>query len=263
MGGRLSHLAITVTGAAGAIGIAIAERLAEDGASLLITDVNGETLDAICADLEAKGATKAVSVAADLSKEAGANALRDAALAAFGRCDVLVNNAGGGIIRPFLEHTPETLQTTIDRNLWTVLWCCRAFLPPMVEAGQGRIINIGADSVRTGIYSHAAYNAAKGGVNGMTTGLAFEFGPKGIRINTVSPGGVLTPDLKKLLEGDAETESRITLRMNPRDTMVTIPNRRFAEMREVAALVAFLASDEAAAINGQVYSVNGGQWMMG
>ena len=91
------------------------------------------------------------------------------------RIDILVNNAGGGVIRPFLEHTPETLKTTIDRNLWTCLWSCYKILPYMVEQKYGRIINIGADSVRNGLWDHAAYNAAKGGVHALTTGLAREF----------------------------------------------------------------------------------------
>src|SRR3546814_4030518 len=82
---------------------------------------------------------------------------------------ILVNNAGGGILRPFLDHTPETLRTTIDRNLWTAIWCSWHALPHMRAAGWGRIINIGADSVRNGLFDHAGYNAAKGGMHGMTT----------------------------------------------------------------------------------------------
>ena len=201
-------------------------------------------------------------MAADLSREAGAKALFDGALAAFGKVDILVNNAGGGVIRPFLEHTPETLQQTLDRNLWTVLWCCRAALPPMIERGFGRIINISADSVHTGIFAHAGYNAAKGGVNGLTTGLAFEFGKNGITVNAVSPGGVMTPDLKKLFDNDAATQDKVRLNVDPRKVLERVPIGRFAEMDEVAGMVAFLSSADAGAITGQIYSVNGGQWMM-
>ena len=85
---------------------------------------------------------------------------------------MLVNNAGGGIIKPFSEHTPETLKATVDRNLWTVLWACWHVLPLMRTQKYGRIVNLGADSVRNGLWDHAAYNAAKGGVHGLTTGLA-------------------------------------------------------------------------------------------
>jgi 2,3-dihydroxy-2,3-dihydro-p-cumate dehydrogenase len=99
----------------------------------------------------------------------------DLAITRLGRIDILVNNAGGGIIKPFLEHTPDTLKQTVDRNLWTAIWCCHTVLPRMVRHNYGRIINIGADSVRNGLFDHAAYNAAKGGVHAMTTGLAREF----------------------------------------------------------------------------------------
>lgn len=255
---RLEGLAAVVTGAGGQIGAAIAERLAREGAALVVTDVNGDSLPALSERLMEAGAPHASHVAADLSREEGAAALLEAA----GRCDVLVNNAGGGIIRPFLEHTPETLRQTIDRNLWTVIWCTRAFLPGMVERGAGRVINIGADSVHTGTYSHAGYNAAKGGVHAIQTGLAFEFGPKGVRFNTVSPGGVMTPDLRALLQDDPAKRAQYQLSVNPAKVLEGIPNRRFAEMEEVAAVVAFLASPEADAINGQVWSVNGGQWML-
>lgn len=96
-------------------------------------------------------------------------------------------NASGGVILPFLSHTPETLRTTIDRNLWTAIWCCWHALPHMKAAGYGRIINIGADSVRNGLVDHAGYNAAKGGVHAMTTGLAREFASDGITVNPVAP----------------------------------------------------------------------------
>ena len=94
----------------------------------------------------------------------------NAALDALGHIDVLVNNAGGGVIKPTLEHTEESLQATVDNNLWTTIRCVRAVLPHMLSRRHGRIINIGADSVRTGLMDHAMYNAAKGGVHAMVTG---------------------------------------------------------------------------------------------
>ncbi|MFZ3161582.1 MAG: SDR family NAD(P)-dependent oxidoreductase, partial [Rhodoferax sp.] len=112
-----------VTGAARGIGLEIALRLARDGARLALADTDGEQLVASAQAVRAAGA-EVITQVGDLSLETTANALMAATLAAFGRIDILVNNAGGGVILPFLEHTPQTLKQTIDRNLWTVLWCC-------------------------------------------------------------------------------------------------------------------------------------------
>jgi 2,3-dihydroxy-2,3-dihydro-p-cumate dehydrogenase len=261
--GSLNGKTAVVTGSARGIGKSIAQRLAREGASVVVSDINDEGLDAVCAELKALGAPEAIAVGADLSTEEGADALRDAALKAFGHVDILVNNAGGGIIRPFLEHTPETLKATIDRNLWTVIWCIRAFLPGMLERKAGRVINIGADSVHTGTYSHAGYNAAKGGVHAIVTGLAFEFAKNGVTFNVVSPGGVMTEDLQAMMEDNPETLAKYKMSIHPRDVAKReIPAQRFTEMSEVAAYVAFLAGDDAAAVNGQIHSINGAQWMM-
>jgi len=232
-----------------------------EGANLVVCDAVEDRLQEAAAALAGSG-DRVCSLVADLSEEAGAIRLLETATEKFGTVEILVNNAGGGIIRPFLEHTPETLRETINRNLWTTLWCCRVFLPHMLEQSYGRIVNIGADSVHTGINSHAGYNAAKGGVHALTTGLAFEFSKAGISINTVSPGGVLTPNLKALFARDPSAEERAKLNEHPAEIMKRVPLGRFAEMEEIAATVAFLAYPDTRAITGQSISVNGGQWMM-
>jgi 2,3-dihydroxy-2,3-dihydro-p-cumate dehydrogenase len=192
---RLSGRTAIVTGAARGIGKAIAERLKADGASLMLADMDGDALAKTTAEIGAASHT------ADLSTEAGAKSLIEASLGALGHIDILVNNAGGGVILPFLEHTPETLKRTIDGNLWTCLWSCRAVLPHMVERGYGRIINMGGDSVRNGLWMHAAYNGAKGGVHGLTTGLAREFAANNITVNAVAPCIVSTPQVDRALAG--------------------------------------------------------------
>jgi len=261
--GNLKGKIAVVTGSARGIGKAIATRLAQEGAALVLSDINGDALAGLCAELQAAGSPRAIAHAADLSREEGAQALLAATLEAHGRADILVNNAGGGVIRPFLEHTPETLRQTIDRNLWTTIWCTRAFLPGMIERQHGRVINIGADSVHTGTYSHAGYNAAKGGVHALVTGLAFEFAKWGVTFNVVSPGGVLTEDLQAMMSDDPATLAKYKMSVHPREVAKReIPSQRFTEMREVAAYVAFLASDDAGAVNGQIHSINGAQWMM-
>jgi 2,3-dihydroxy-2,3-dihydro-p-cumate dehydrogenase len=170
----------------------------------------------------------------------------------WGRIDILVNNAGGGIIRPFLEHDAESLRETLARNLWTTLWCCHKTLPHMVAQNYGRIVNIGADSLRTGIADHAGYNAAKGGVDGMTVALAREFAKYDITVNTVAPCVVNTPRFRALKESNPKLAAHFE---------GVVPKGRAAEIEEVAALACFLAQEDSGFITGQVMSVNGGSAM--
>jgi 2,3-dihydroxy-2,3-dihydro-p-cumate dehydrogenase len=243
---------VIVTGAGRGIGLSIAQRLARDGAKMLVSDVEEQILAEAVESLEAGGAD-VVSYCGDLSLESEAEGMAELALDRFGAIDILVNNAGGGVILPFLEHTKETLRRTIDRNLWTAIWSCRAVLPHMQERKYGRILNIGADSVRNGLWNHAGYNAAKGGMHGLTTGLAREFATSGITVNTVAPCAVNTPQLSELRERNPELVDR---------WVSVIPMARAAEMGEVASMVSHLASTEAAYVTGQVISVNGGSTML-
>ena len=246
-----------VTGAARGIGLAIAEAFLREGAAVVLADVNQAELDPVVQRLAqtpgAKVAAKVVGVAGDLSTEAGALALLAQTRQAFGAAAVLVNNAGGGVILPFLSHTPQTLRATIDRNLWTTLWCTRAFLPSMLANQYGRIVNLGADSVRNGLADHAAYNAAKGGVHGLTTGLAREYALSGITVNTVAPCAVNGEPLRNFMRDNPEVAKRF---------LSVIPMGRAAELEEVASMVTYLASREAAFVTGQVISVNGGSTML-
>ena len=240
---------VVVTGAASPIGEAIARRFASRGAQLVLGDLARDELARFADELGGN----AVHVSGDLSHENVAAELIAQAKRKFGRVDVLVNNAGGGVIREFLKHTPETLRATIDRNLWTCLWCCREALPHMIEQNFGRIVNIGADSVRNGLWQHAAYNAAKGGMHGLTTGLAREFARYDITVNTVAPCMVNTPVVK----GAAASGNPLI-----RQFTDVIPKGRPAEADEVASMVDYLASDEARFVTGQVISVNGGSTML-
>ena len=251
MDGLRGRVAI-VTGAGSGIGSAIARRLAREGVHLVLGDLDPTLLVALREELLADGA-QVRTQAGDLSDEEAAGALIGLAMQDFGRLDILVNNAGGGVIRGWLEHTPETLRTTIDRNLWTTIWCSWHAAPLMKRQGFGRIINIGADSVRNGLFNHAGYNAAKGGVHALTTGLAREFARDGITVNTVAPCIVGTPAVAAMMASDPAP-------LQP--FLAVVPMGRPAEVQEVASMVAYLASEEAAFVTGQVISVNGGSTML-
>ena len=259
---KLAGQVAVITGTARGLGVAIAEQFARDGAHIVLVDRNGATLPDVAGRVKEAGAGDVIWLEQDLSTEAGGAAAIGAAIQRWGKLDVLVNNAGGGIIRPFLEHTAETLIETINRNLWTTLWCTRAALPEMLKRDYGRIVNISADSVHTGIWSHAGYNAAKGGVNALTTGLAFEFAKRGITVNVVSPGGIATEDNLASLDPDHPINKINQLNIDINKAVERIPIGKMIPLEDVAALTAFLTYPNTRAITGQCYSVNGGQWMM-
>jgi len=253
MDSRFADQVVVVTGAASGIGAVIAQHFADAGARLVLSDVNEKQLKSVAENIAADGRQMPVVVAGDLSQEDVAGGLIRSTVAAHGTVDVLVNNAGGGIIKPFLDHTPDTLRTTIDRNLWTTLWCTWHAVPIMKAKGYGRVVNVGADSVRNGLWDHAAYNAAKGGVHAMATGLAREFAKDGITFNVVAPCIVNTPQVQKATIMSPQALQRF---------VDVVPMGRAGEMDEIASMVCYLASREASFVTGQVISVNGGSTML-
>lgn len=245
-----------VTGAGTGIGFAITRRLLADGASLVMAGLDDGELQVARKELDEPDRT--VTFGGDLSQVGTAEALVARAGESFGNIDILVNNAGGGVIAPTLEHTEETLRRTIDGNLWTTLRTTLAVLPGMAQRGYGRIVNIGAESVRNGLTDHAVYNAAKGGVHGLAVGLAREFAGQGVTVNVVAPSYTRTDALDAAL-----AEGRVPARLQTvvDDAVALIPVGRAAEVGEVAAAVAFLVREDSRFVTGQTLSVNGGSSM--
>ncbi len=254
-GRRYAGRTVIVTGAGSGIGRTIAERAAAEGADVVLCGLDEAACAAAAEEIRARHGARAVAMGADLARPGEAERLRALALAQLGKLDVLINNAGGGVILPSLEHTEETLRRTIDDNLWTALRCTLSAVPPMHERRYGHVVNVGAESVRNGLDGHAVYNAAKGGVHAMMSGFAREFARDGITFNTVAPSWVafVQPGERK---GPAEELSAVRRR-----ALELIPMGRPGTPADVAAAVLFLASEEAGFITGQVLSVNGGSSM--
>jgi 2,3-dihydroxy-2,3-dihydro-p-cumate dehydrogenase len=253
MSAKLEGRVAVITGAAQGIGFAIAERFKAEGARLLIADLDEAKANAAADRLASKTYARPLVHAGNLADEAVAQEMIGAAIKGYGTLDVLVNNAGGGIIQPFVDHTPDSLRTTVDRNLWTTVWSIFHALPEMRRKKYGRVVSVGADSIRNGLWNHAGYNAAKGGVHGITTGLAREFATEGITFNVVAPCIVNTENVQKGLANAPQAMKKY---------IDVIPMGRPAEMAEVASMVAYLASQESSFVTGQVISVNGGSTML-
>ncbi len=240
-----------VTGGGSGIGLAISTRLAADGAAVAVLDRNAASADEAAATLTAAGGT-AIGVEADVTDRAGVEAAVDHVAQSLGAPTILVNNAGLEQFGPFLKIDLETWQRVHTVNLTGTYHCCQVVIPHMLGAGWGRIVNISSSSAQGGQPYMAAYVSSKAAVIGLTKSLALEFGPKGITVNTIPPGFIDTPMLRAneergLLGGPVEEHEQRT------------PVRRIGRPEDVAAATAFLVTDEASYVTGQVIGVNGGR----
>jgi NAD(P)-dependent dehydrogenase (short-subunit alcohol dehydrogenase family) len=263
-GHRLDGKVAVVTGAGQGIGHAAARRLGAEGALVMAADRGAEGAARTAAELQAYG-LDARTFVGDMTDPAQAEALVAATLEWQGRLDVLVNAIGGATrFKPLWEWAPEEIRAEMDRTLLPTLWCTLAALGPMRAAGRGRIVNVGAESVRNGLWDRAPYNVAKGGVHALTTSVAREVAELGITCNCVAPGGTNSgPDrlVPRYAPSDDPEEPARRERLRAR-VLSTIPMGRRAEIEEQAAAIAFLASDDASFITGQILSVNGGSSML-
>lgn len=256
--GRLAGRRAVITGGATGIGFGVARRFLVEGAAVLLAGPDGAAIKDATTRLSADPQHVVAGHVDDLSRFGAGERLLAAALEELGGIDILVNNAGGGVITATDHHTEQTIRRTIDNNLWTTLNSTLAVLPHMISSRYGRVVNIGAESVRNGLNGHAIYNAAKGGVHAFAVGLAREYATSGITFNTVAPSYTLTPEIEAgLADGTLSEEFRSVTEI----AVDLIPMRRPATVDEVAAALLFLASEEAGFITGQVLSVNGGSSM--
>jgi NAD(P)-dependent dehydrogenase (short-subunit alcohol dehydrogenase family) len=243
---RLTGKAAIVTGGAAGLGLAIATRLAAEGAAVAVADRDGEGA-ARAAGAIAGGGGRALGLTVDVSAAAQVERMVADTLAAFGRLDILVSNAGIGGTHAFLEQPLEHWHRVLAVNLTGTFLCGQAAARAMARSGSGRIVNIASVSgIRAGI-GRTAYGSAKAGVIGLTQQMALELGPLGITVNAVAPGPV---------------DTALTRAMHTPQTRAAytgmIPLARYGTPEEIAGAVAFLASDDAAYVNGHTLCVDGG-----
>lgn len=243
---RLAGRVAVITGGASGIGLASARRMRAEGASIVIGDIDPKTGADVAGEL---GGT---FVQVDVSDEAAVDTLFDTAAATYGSVDIAFNNAGISPPEDDLIETTElpAWQRVQDINLKSVYLCCRAVLRYMVPAQRGSIINTASFvAVMGSATSQISYTASKGGVLAMSRELGVQFARQGIRVNALCPGPVNTPLLQELFAKDPERAAR---------RLIHIPLGRFAEAEELAAAVAFLASDDASFITASTFLVDGG-----
>jgi len=263
---RLKDKVCVVTGAGQGIGRAAAKRLGQEGAKIVVADRIDITATEALTELRDHG-VDAMKAVVDLSTFAGAQNLMKQTVDAYGRIDVLVNNVGGTIwMKPYHLYTEEEVALEIERSLFPTLWGCLAVLPVMMAQKSGSIVNLGSLAVR-GLY-RVPYAASKGGIHALGKVLSMEYGRYGIRVNTVSPGGTdiadrVTPRLLIRPGFVADEGAREEAENYRREMMEDSQNQQALRRRglpeEQAAAIAFLASDDASFITGEVINCGGGQ----
>ena len=250
MAGRFEGKVAVVTGSSSGIGQAIAVRLASEGAAIVIDyHSHPDGADDTQKQIAAKGGPKSITVQADISTVAGGQKLIEAAYGQLGGCDILVNNAGVEKEADFWDATEADYDAVLNLNLKGAFFITQAFVRKLRDAKKpGRVINISSVHEDMVFPHFASYCAAKGGIRMLMRDLAVELGPLGITVNNVAPGAIITPINKALLDDEAKLAPLLR----------NIPLGRMGTSEEVAGLVAFLASEEAAYITGSTYAIDGG-----
>ena len=237
---------VVVTGAANGIGAACARLFAASGAKVALWDIDEAAARALAAELGAA----ADAMRCDVSSRAEVDAATAATTSAFGRIDILINNAGIFRAADFLDITEADWDAVIGVNLSGAFRVGQAVAREMAKTGGGAIVNMSSVNGVMAIPTIASYNASKGGINQLTRAMALALADRGIRVNAVAPGTIATELAQKAVLGSAEAKERI---------MGRTPLRRLGEPAEVAAVCAFLASDAASYMTGEIVAVDGGR----
>jgi len=237
---------VVVTGAANGIGAACARLFGTSGAKLALWDVDAAAAQALAAELGAD----ARAMRCDVSSRAEVEAATASTLAAFGRVDVLINNAGIFRAADFLDISEADWNAVIGVNLKGAFLVGQAIAREMVKSGGGAIVNMSSVNGVMAIPTIVSYNASKGGINQLTRAMALSLADRGIRVNAVAPGTIATELAQKAVLGSAEAKERI---------MSRTPLRRLGEPGEIASVCAFLASDAASYMTGEIVVVDGGR----
>jgi len=245
---RLEDKIAIVTGGGQGIGKAIAKCLAEEGAKVVVADIDEKTAKSVATGiLTDNGLATAIQVDVTKSKEV-ARVFKQV-LTEYGRIDILVNNVGYNKLQPFVENTEDFWDMMIAVNLKSAIICSRIALDNMMEHKYGKIINISSDSGLSGSSGCVVYSAAKGGVISFTKALAWEVADYNINVNCVAPGPTQTPLWDRFIREKPEILDNV---------IQTTPQKRVGKPEEIASAVIFLASDEAEWMTGQTLSVSGG-----
>jgi 3-oxoacyl-[acyl-carrier protein] reductase len=238
-----------VTGAGSGIGRAVAEKLAKDGERVVVNDLHGETADEVAAQIKRAGG-EAAPAPGDVSDAGAVQRIVEAAREAYGSPEILVNNAGFGQQKRFVDLTVEDFDRMIGVHLRGTFLCTRAVLPEMLSQGYGVIVNVASQLGQIGGVELCHYSSAKAGIIGLTKALAREVSAQGVRVNAVAPGPINTDLVLGLSEEWRDAKA------------AELPLGRFGEPWEVAETVAFLASDGAALYVGQTLGPNSGDVML-